>query len=81
MKIIITLILSAFLLTSCSNPDTSGGVTLHKRLGDPPVEPLKVTEGLARGTATMRYPRKNLSLTLPHLRTNFPMVFVLGRPN
>ena len=30
MKIIITLILSAFLLTSCSNPDTSGGVTLHK---------------------------------------------------
>ena len=35
MKIIITLILSAFLLTSCSNPDTSGGVTLHKRPGDP----------------------------------------------
>ena len=30
MKVIITLILSAFLLTSCSNPDTSGGVTLHK---------------------------------------------------
>ena len=35
MKIIITLILSAFLLTSCSNPDTSGGVTLHKRPGEP----------------------------------------------
>ena len=35
MKIIITLILSAFLLTSCSNPDTSGGVTLHKRSGEP----------------------------------------------
>ena len=34
MKIIITLILSAFLLTSCSNPDTSGGVTLAKGGGD-----------------------------------------------
>ena len=30
MKVIITLILSAFLLTSCSNPDTSGGVTLSR---------------------------------------------------
>ena len=30
MKIIISLILSAFLLTSCSNPDTSGGVTLSR---------------------------------------------------
>ena len=38
MKIIITLILSAFLLTSCSNPDTSGGVTLHK-YGPPPEYP------------------------------------------
>ena len=38
MKVIITLILSAFLLTSCSNPDTSGGVTLHK-FGPPPEYP------------------------------------------
>ncbi len=35
MKIIITLILSVFLLTSCSNPDTSGGVTLQKSPGEP----------------------------------------------
>ena len=35
MNIIITLILSAFLLTSCSNPDTSGGVTLQKSPGEP----------------------------------------------
>ena len=30
----ITLILSLFLLTSCSNPDTSGGVTLSRDVGD-----------------------------------------------
>ena len=30
MKTILFLIFAAFLLTSCSNPDTSGGVTLHK---------------------------------------------------
>ena len=34
MKIIITLILSALFLTSCSNPDTSGGVTLSRGGGD-----------------------------------------------
>ena len=30
MKIILFLIFAAFLLTSCSNPDTSGGVTLSR---------------------------------------------------
>ena len=30
MKIIIPLILSVFFLTSCSNPGTSGGVTLSR---------------------------------------------------
>jgi uncharacterized protein YjbI with pentapeptide repeats len=34
MKIIITLILSALFLTSCSNPDTSGGVELSRGGGD-----------------------------------------------
>ena len=74
MKVIITLILSAFLLTSCSNPDTSGGVTLHK-FG------WWAGQLLFMGTVGPSVPRKNLSLTLPQLRTNFPMVFVLGRPN
>ena len=72
MKIIITLILSAFLLTSCSNPDTSGGVTLHKRPGDPPVEPLKVTEGLARGDSYYALPKKEPEPDPPTYTDEFP---------
>jgi len=34
MKTILFLIFAAFLLTSCSNPDTSGGVTLSRGGGD-----------------------------------------------
>ena len=74
MKIIITLILSAFILTSCSNPDTSGGVTLQKSPGEP--DAVSESDGgthLNHGAAgPVRLPRENLSLTLPHLRTNSP---------
>ena len=55
MKIMITLILSAFLLTSCSNPDTSGGVTLHKRPGDP--DAVSESDGGTLFKARSRQPR------------------------